>query len=80
MGSGTLVLVLLHLLTHYNNLFICELPRKRNSKRSKAQKFAIETPISSLILPYDSFPLPVIFTFTKDTAGSNCLLILQQKS
>ena len=35
--------------------------RNRNFKRSKAQKFAIKTLISRLIVPNDSFPLPVIF-------------------
>ena len=53
--------------------------RNRNFKRSKAQKFAIKTLISRLIVPNDSFPLPVIFTFTKDTTRSNCPLISQQK-
>ena len=79
MGSGALVLVRSRPLTHYNNLFLSELPRNRNFKRSKDQKFAIETPISPLIVPNDSFPLTVIFTFTKDNVHSNCPLISQQK-
>ena len=80
MGSGALVLVCSHPFTQCKNLFICAWPRNTNSKRSEALKYAIETPISSHLLPNDSVLRPGIFQFTKDTADSNSPLNSQQKS
>ena len=52
---------------------------QQNSKRSKARKFAIEAPISSLLLRNDSIPRPGILQFTKDTADGKSPLKSQQK-